>query len=261
MGHVMRILTIVVFLLISVEVARAQGTGAYPNPLLTRGAIDPDLTVRYICSHSTSERRSVTTAQKKLIFQAYGVPYEDRADYEVDHFIPLSLGGVNTCRQDDGTEDVTCNLWPQPHQSAFPHVAPWGSETKDKLEYRLYRMMCAGQISLQEAQSAITSDWEAGYRQYVESPPVETVARPFTTTPLFRPFEPQFAETSAPIRPTRTHRSRHDSMRARPVESFPKLGDEFGAPRFDFHGLWIAPPEPRLRAPSHSHRKHKKKRR
>jgi len=35
---------------------------------------------------------------------------------------------------------------------------------------RLYKMMCAGQISLHDAQVAISTDWEAAYRQYVGDP-------------------------------------------------------------------------------------------
>ena len=143
----MRAFTVVVVgLLVLVGTADAQQLRAYPDRALTPGSIDPSLTPKYICSHSTSERRSVNTALKKSVFAAYNVPFEDRANYEVDHFIPLALGGLNTC-----TDNPTCNLWPEPHQKSFPEIAPWGSETKDQLELRLYKMMCAGQISLHDA--------------------------------------------------------------------------------------------------------------
>jgi hypothetical protein len=74
---------------------------------------------------------------RKAVFAAYGVSFDDRGGYEVDHFLPLFLGGVNTC-----SDKATCNLWPQPHQKVYSQVAPWGSETKDKLETRLYNTMC-----------------------------------------------------------------------------------------------------------------------
>ncbi|BAM89792.1 exported hypothetical protein [Bradyrhizobium oligotrophicum S58] len=230
-------------------------TGAYPDPMLTRGAIDSRLTPKYICSHSTSERRSVSTAQKKEIFAAYGVPFKDRARYEVDHFIPLSLGGVNTCTNPDESEDVTCNLWPEPHQKSFRRIAPWGSETKDKLENRLYRLMCAGQISLEEARSAITSDWEEGYRQYVESPAVAAVARPFMA-PVFPAMAPAFTAAAEPTASPHAvgprHHRRADRAGQRPVGS----PDEIALPRFDFHEFFVAPPQPVARPVRHQ-RKHR----
>lgn len=249
----------IVSLLLTIGSANAQGTGAYPNPLLTHGAIDRTLTPEYICSHSTLERRSVTTVQKKKIFQAYGVPYEDRAGYEVDHFIPLSLGGVNTCIRHDGSEDVTCNLWPQPHQKSFPEIAPWGSETKDKLEYRLYRLMCAGQISLQDAQVAITADWEDGYRQHVaEPPPVAEAAHPFTLPPaLTNTFSPLFTTETTPPPAVRVGAMRHRS-RIRAVK-FQDSGD-IVTPPIDFHELWIALPTRSGRVAVHHAQKHRKRR-
>jgi hypothetical protein len=180
----MRAFAIVLGLFLLIRTADAQELRAYPDWTLTPGSIDPSLTPEYICSHSTSERRSVNTALKKKVFAAYNVPFEDRANYEVDHFIPLALGGVNTC-----TDVPTCNLWPEPHQKSFAEIAPWGSETKDRLELRLYKMMCAGEISLHDAQVAISTDWEAAYRQYVADPfSVATTSAPFIFATTAAPF-------------------------------------------------------------------------
>jgi hypothetical protein len=93
-GGIMRAFTVIVGVLCLVGSANAQELRAYPDKMLTPGSIDPSLTPEYICSHSTSERRSVNTSLKKSVFAAYNIPFEDRADYEVDHFIPLALGGV-----------------------------------------------------------------------------------------------------------------------------------------------------------------------
>lgn len=269
----MNIFQVVAGLLLLMGVAEAQELRAYPDP--TPGATDPRLTPEFICAHSTSERRSVSDAQKRKIFEAYGVPFEDRASYEVDHFIPLSIGGINTCVRPDGSEDVTCNLWPQPHQKSFPEIAPWGSETKDRLEFRLYKMMCAGEISLHDAQIAITADWEQGYRQYVAGPPaVASTAAPFTMAPTaFTVAAPMFSEVVVPepaaarsrvagkhrhirARHAVNSRGRHGSRRRRHKAdfsgalAFPVTGqvgfattpDNVAKPRFSFHELWIAPP-------------------
>jgi len=144
----------------------------YPDSSLTAGMIDERLTPRYLCSHSAQDRRGVTQSLANQVFAAYRVDYAAHSAYEVDHFIPLFLGGVNRC-----SNSPTCNLWPEPHQRQFPQIAPWGSETKDLLEGVLYRTMCpvkngirraAQDVQwLRQAQSAMMRDWRAAYRDYI----------------------------------------------------------------------------------------------
>ena len=121
-----------------------------PNPVLTPGATR-GLTTATVCSTKWGlDRRHVTERMKRDVFTAYGIPWETRKDYEVDHFIPRELGGA----------DAVANLWPE----------KWdGARKKDRLENRLHRMVCAGQMSLTFAVEAITSDWVAAYRLYVEA--------------------------------------------------------------------------------------------
>jgi hypothetical protein len=66
LGGLMNILKVIAGLLMLVGSAEAQELRAYPDSTLTPGATDPSLTPEYICSHSASERRSVTTAQKNI---------------------------------------------------------------------------------------------------------------------------------------------------------------------------------------------------
>lgn len=138
-----------------------------PDAQLTPGAVRQDQTSskNWICHHSTSEERNVALWLKKAVFKAYNVPWTDHDKYEVDHFVPLVLGGANKC-----TGNNTCNLWPQPHAKDFPGVAPWGSEAKDKLEAKLGRMVCANKLDLKTAQDAIRSDWVGAYRKYLGEP-------------------------------------------------------------------------------------------
>jgi hypothetical protein len=70
---------------------------------------------------------------------------------EVDHLIPLDLGGSN----------ALTNLWPQPHAiSATQH---WDSIQKDRLEKRLHQDVCKGLIDLDTAQREISTDWTAAF--------------------------------------------------------------------------------------------------
>ena len=75
------------------------------------------------------------------------------SDYEEDHFIPLELGG-------HPTDPV--NLWPEPWAGAC------GARTKDRLENDLHRRVCAGTLSLTEAQQAVRSSWTDAYRRFVD---------------------------------------------------------------------------------------------
>jgi hypothetical protein len=70
---------------------------------------------------------------------------------EIDHLIPLELGGSN----------ARANLWPQRYDGA------WNAARKDRLERRLHAMVCRGEISLKTAQEAIARDWVAAYLRFV----------------------------------------------------------------------------------------------
>jgi hypothetical protein len=69
----------------------------------------------------------------------------------LDHLIPVELGG---------TDDVE-NLWPQPAKGE------WSAVQKDALEQKLLGMVCAGTLTVKQAQSAIKKNWVQAYTQYV----------------------------------------------------------------------------------------------
>jgi hypothetical protein len=69
---------------------------------------------------------------------------------EIDHLIPIDLGGANWLP----------NLWPQSHSTM-----PWNSIKKDWLERRLRDEVCTGQIELNAGQHEIAKDWIKAYRK------------------------------------------------------------------------------------------------
>jgi hypothetical protein len=111
------------------------------------------VTVAQVCTPGySSSVRHVDHQQYVDVYAAYGVPYPEPAGtYELDHLIPLELGGDNS----------DANLWPEP---ASP--AP-GFHQKDGLENRMHALVCSGQLALGEAQQEIASDWYAAYRRYL----------------------------------------------------------------------------------------------
>jgi hypothetical protein len=118
--------------------------GKVPDHDCTPGAV-MGLTVEEICSTKTGPRRNVTEATKKQVFAEYGIPYPPpKGAYEVDHFIPLELGGSN---------DIS-NLWPEP-----ANPTP-GFHQKDLEENYLHKQVCTAKtMTLEEAQRAIATDW------------------------------------------------------------------------------------------------------
>jgi hypothetical protein len=123
-----------------------------PSPI-TPG-VARELTKAQVCGTKWGlDKRHVTLAMKQHVAAAYGIPWSQHSKYEFDHLIPRELGGA----------DSESNLWPQ------PWTGPYNAHQKDRLENALHKAVCAGQMTLDFAQDAISSDWVAAYRLYVEA--------------------------------------------------------------------------------------------
>ena len=116
----------------------------YPNSSLTPGAVlTTDASTICVPGYAASVR-DVSTATKKQVYAEYGVSYPQALGaYEVDHFIPLEIGGSNDIK----------NLWLEP---ATP--AP-GFHQKDQFENFEHGQVCDREITAAEAQSRMVSDW------------------------------------------------------------------------------------------------------
>ena len=123
--------------------------GPYPDPACTPGSVFADATKDRVCvSGYSSMVRDVSDSDKDKIYRMYGIS-RNSADYEVDHFIPLELGGNND----------SANLFPE-----IAQPSP-GYHEKDRVENYLHDEVCDGRMTLQQAQQAIASDWVAVYKQ------------------------------------------------------------------------------------------------
>jgi hypothetical protein len=87
----------------------------------------------------------------------YGLRPGSHSDYEIDHLIPLGIGGA----------DSDANLWPEPRRSIEPQ---WNAETKDRHEWKLRDLICSGQLDVVEAQRIIAEDWVEAYGRFFRSP-------------------------------------------------------------------------------------------
>lgn len=133
-----------------------------PDPKLTPGSVRSGVTAAALCPVAhTPALRNVPQSEKMSVYKEYGIlPHQGYCAVaegcEVDHLISLELGGAND----------QSNLWPQAYSGTR-----WNAHVKDKLENRLHVLVCAGMITLDDAQVAIRTDWIAAYKQYVGPDP------------------------------------------------------------------------------------------
>lgn len=128
--------------------------GELPNRELTPGVVRSE-PIDVCAVKWGKDVRHVTSAMKRQVFESYGIkcrPFWSDAKqrcgvYEIDHFISRELAGADDVR----------NLWPQ------PFVGRWNAKMKDRLENRLHAEVCAGTITLQEAQAEIVADWRLAW--------------------------------------------------------------------------------------------------
>ena len=92
---------------------------------------------------------SVTEAIKAKSLTAYGLPPAAIATTELDHFLPLELGGAPADPK---------NLWAEPNY-ATPHPTSFDHNPKDPIEFTLHNAVCSGKATLAAAQNAILTNW------------------------------------------------------------------------------------------------------
>jgi hypothetical protein len=122
-----------------------------PDPTCTPGVVSTGVTQTNLSAticrpgYTAMVRppESDTEAFKKKIMNAYQEPGA-LGDYELDHLVPLELGGSN----DAG------NLWPEHNDHPAGAI-----NTKDLVETALNKAVCTGRVTLTAAQTAIATDW------------------------------------------------------------------------------------------------------
>jgi len=125
-----------------------------PNPQLTPGAVLTTDLAKICQPGYTRTVRHTSGALKHEVYAEYGIK-PDSGRYEVDHLIPLEIGGA----------DVRENLWPESYDTK-----PWNAAVKDWLENYLHVEVCSRHVSIEQAQKEIAEDWNAAYRKYLGEP-------------------------------------------------------------------------------------------
>ena len=140
--------------------ARAQSSLPSPRetPGVTDGRVNQGTIGQTICrrgwTRSVRPPEAYTEGMKRGDILAHGYPDRSLQNYQLDHLIPLELGGDPT---DPG------NLWAEPLHPADG----WGAGLKDELEHKLNYLVCTGRLPLTAAQHDIATDWESAYNRYI----------------------------------------------------------------------------------------------
>ena len=132
-----------------------QPQGPLPDKECTPGDIFENATKEEICVKGYSSTvRNVSDSLKKKVFAEYGINYPvPFGSYEIDHLIPLALGGSNEIS----------NLWPK---SAEPFP---GFYEKNITGNYLHEEVCDGRIALSIAQERIADNWVLIYNNLSET--------------------------------------------------------------------------------------------
>ena len=119
------------------------------DPAITQGNIDETI-CRPGYARSARPASAVTGPLKRRMMGSQH-PGKPMADYELDHLIPISIGGAPLDPRD---------LWLQPRHGQA------NAGDKNVLAYVLWRLVCTHQLPLATAQREIRHDWTRAYQLY-----------------------------------------------------------------------------------------------
>jgi hypothetical protein len=155
-----------------------------PDPSLTPGALNPAVTQATI--HSTicvsgwtatiRPSESFTNGLKVEQIGQYKYSDTSTSSYEEDHLISLEIGGAPADAR---------NLWPEPYTDSLSDGRPTGAHTKDSFETKLKTEVCAGTMSLVQAQSEIGDHWVHAYYDIALVTSPTSTATTASPTPAF----------------------------------------------------------------------------
>jgi hypothetical protein len=138
-------------LLLVASLSSWAAAAAYAAPSLNHD-VTPETIASTICvSGYTATVRPATVytnGVKLKLLQTAGQDPSAASAYELDHIVPLALGG-----HPRALDNLQLQPWPE-------------ARRKDRLEVKLQCLVCSGQVNLAEAQTAIATDWEAAYHKY-----------------------------------------------------------------------------------------------
>jgi hypothetical protein len=115
------------------------------NPDVHQDTIDETICVSGY-TKTVRPSTSYTNGVKKKLMREAGIDWSRAKEYELDHRIPLALGG-----HPRNIHNLMLQHW----------EGEDGAKKKDKLEVSLKNKVCRGTLTLLEAQDCIWNDWQS----------------------------------------------------------------------------------------------------
>ncbi|MEK6209934.1 MAG: YHYH domain-containing protein [Pseudomonadota bacterium] len=136
-----------------------QDSTVRADTLTDRGTLNPNVTqatiTQTICvpgyTKSVRPATSYTNGVKRILMQRAGINPAVASYYELDHIIPLALGG-----HPRKLDNLELQIWEGEN----------GAKRKDRIEVKLQCLVCSGQVKLATAQREILDNWQAAYHKY-----------------------------------------------------------------------------------------------
>jgi hypothetical protein len=124
------------------------------NADVTQGTIQETICVPGYTA-SVRPSTSFTNGVKTRLLREQGLPASAAPEYELDHRVPLALGG-----HPRSLKNLVLQRW----------AGEDGAKKKDRLERKLQQLVYAYAVQLEVARRAIFFDWQTAYRTYVSAP-------------------------------------------------------------------------------------------
>ena len=128
-------------------VSPALANAASLNPDVTQSTIQQTICIPGY-TKQVRPAASFTRGVKNLLLKRDGLDPATASSYTLDHIIPLAIGGHS--RKLDNLQLQTLDE----------------AKRKDRIELKLQCLVCAEQVSLEQAQREIAEDWEGAYHRY-----------------------------------------------------------------------------------------------
>jgi hypothetical protein len=167
------------------RITHAPDGSAMPDRTLTPGNALVSAAAVVCAPEYATSISDVSEDLRRGVLAAYAIEDAQRDGYELDHLIPVELGGDNSAG----------NLWPQ------PRTGIGNAAVKNGLESHLRDLVCAGAVPLAEAQHTMASDWSAANARYAAIPVPPPPAA--VTSPPPPPAPPAPSASSAPALPVK----------------------------------------------------------
>lgn len=110
------------------------------NPSVTQENIQQTICIKGY-TKSVRPTSSFTNIIKAQMLREQGIEAEDISLFELDHKIPLAIGG-----NPSNLENFQLQLWEE-------------AKKKDAIERRLHKLVCKGDVLLKDARSCMLNDW------------------------------------------------------------------------------------------------------